>query len=98
MNVSTTRTAVIYDLTDEKEVANVRLHVVADEFEDNEKYNVSSVWQNKDFDFSQFRKEESGKTYFDFQEGSETSQEVILAELDEWNTLAGVNQIELIIV
>jgi hypothetical protein len=92
-NVSKTRVLMVFDETSELEVATIKLHVVADEFivenESNEKYVTSSIWKNKNYDFSTLRVEEDGKTYFDYQEGQSVSAKDIEDEVAALNDAGG---------
>lgn len=90
---SLTKTINIFDDTLGVNVMDVRLHGVSNAFGDNETFNVASVQKSKTYDFSLFRQEEEGKTFFDYQEGTTTTETEINAESDAWDALVGVNTV-----
>ena len=101
-NVSKTKTLMIYDETANAEVATIRLHSIADEFvsenETNEKFIVSSVWRNKNYNSAPLRVEEQGKTFFNYNEGESISAKQIEEDTNLWNSIAGANEISTLIV
>ena len=92
-----TKVATYYDTTSKKEIMNVRLHLTSGNNDAVQTFVVSSVWKNKNYDFSTLRKEATGKAYFNFQEGAAANSASMLAEVTEWNALAG-NQVSMSII
>lgn len=90
-----TKTLMIFDLIANKEVMNIRLHA---ESESEDKYVIASVWKNKNYNFSQFRMENLGRTLLDYQEGRKVLLASFQPEITFWNARVAATQLELITV